>query len=215
MLAQPGKADQRPARQIVDRAHPEPRMRHRCEVVGEQRRHLQAGIRPAPVADGDIDGGRAQVDHLVRGLQLQVDPRQVLAKARHARHQPFHGEGIGRRDHHARTLAGLGEPRQSRLGGIEAVAQHRVQLQARFGQRHLAHLALEQHRPGLLLEAADLVADCGRRDRQFLGGGLETAQAGGRLEGAHSGQRQRTSVHGGHAGAIRRPSIDEINSFYS
>ncbi|MNT59839.1 hypothetical protein D3C72_1973800 [compost metagenome] len=117
-------------------------------------------------------------------------------KIRHARNQPFHSERIRRRDAHLRPRALLRQARQRRLERIEPVTQHRVELRARFGQRHLAHLAIEQHQLGLRLQSADLVADGGGRNGQFLGGGLEAAQARGGFECAKRRKRKRSTLHG-------------------
>ncbi len=147
------------------------------------------------VADRNVHRRGSQVHHLVAGLQLQIDARMPAAEIGHARHQPLHGEGIGRRDGHLHARARMRQARQRRLEGIEPVAQHRIKLHARLGQRHPAHVALEQRQPGLRLQRADLVADRGWRHRQLLGGGLETAQARGRLEYAQPGQRKGSALH--------------------
>ncbi|MNL50277.1 hypothetical protein D3C87_1732790 [compost metagenome] len=89
------------------------------------------------------------------------------------------------------------QPRQRRLERVKPVAQHRVKLRPRVAQRHFTHLAIKQNKPGLRLQRTDLVADGGRRHRQLVGGGLETAQARGGLKCPERRERKKSSLHGG------------------
>ena len=103
----------------------------------------------------------------------------------------------------------LRQPRQRRLERIEPVTQHWVELRARIGQRHLAHLAIEQRKARLRLQCADLVANGGRRNSQLLGGSLEAAQTRDGFERAECGQRKRSTSHAWHR------QTDEMVSCYS
>ncbi|MNL19433.1 hypothetical protein D3C87_1406330 [compost metagenome] len=180
----PVETDQGQACQICRRGDAQAGIRHGSEAVGEQGLRDQAGIGAATIADGDVDRRGSQVGKLVAGLQLQVDAGMLAAEIAHARHQPLHGERIGGGDADLNARARLRQSGERRLERIEPVTQHRKQLRARFGQRHLAHLSVEQRQPGLRFQGANLMADGGWRYRQFGGGGLEAAQAGGGFEGA-------------------------------
>jgi hypothetical protein len=109
-------------------------------------------------------------------------------KARHARHQPFDGEGMRGRDAQDGFLVAALQGRD--LGAqVAQRAPHRDrQLLAFRGQRDMARMAHEQRKAQRLFQLLDLQADGGRGLVQLLARQLETAPAGGAFEVDQAGQ---------------------------
>ncbi len=81
-----------------------------------------------------------------------------------------------------------------------------VQQASRLGSGlHLATPALEQRRPQLLFQLANLVADRTVGDAQLGGGAAEVSVAGSGLEGTQGGKR-RQAAHGRSIFSKRRPA---------
>ena len=182
VFACPLECDQRGPR-VGGIGVPQRRAGQRREAIREQRLRHHAGIGAAPVADRQVGLLAAEIDQPVRCMQFQVDVRVLAAKVGDPRRQPMGHEGVRRRNRDRPRRLRRAEPAQHGLEGVEAVAQHRVERGAGLGQDHLAHLPVEQHQAGVLLEKTDLVAHRGRRYGEFGRGLLEAAVTSRGLEG--------------------------------
>jgi len=132
-------------------------------------------IGTAAVADRDVDGGRVQVDRVVRRLQLQVDASQLGAKGCHPRQELFRGEGVGGRDDHLRSSVSLREALQRPLKSVKAIPQAWIQVGSPLGQRDTSCVSAEERCLDLLFQPRYLVDDGGGGDRKLLRRSLEAA----------------------------------------
>jgi len=138
---------------------------------------------------------RARVDHLARGDHAHVDLRLAAREIRKARHQPAGGEDRRRSD----LEIGFIGAHMDRLDGggerIEALAQARQRGARRFRELHAAARALEELHAEVVLEALDLVAHGGLRDRELVRRLLEGEMARRGLEYPQCVQRRKSIDH--------------------
>jgi len=185
------------------------RATHRRVERRKQPLDLATGILAAPEADEHLGligragrfldgwrlGGIGRVDHDQRGRHVQLDFRMARREAGQMADQPAGHEGRRRRDEQATALVVAPGAVDGGGEGIEPLAhlgQHGPPLGGQFDG---ARQPVKQGKAEVVLEAADLVADGGRRHRQLFAGQFEAQVAGGGLEGAQGVQGGQSIRH--------------------
>lgn len=189
----PREGDARDLREVGGPLHAEERVRDHGEAIREEHLGGRAGIWPATVAHGEVDA--VAIDDVVRGVEREVDVGMRARERGHARDEPARRERRRRGDRHLRAAREARDLREDLRERIEAMAEHRVEAGAGLREHDLPRAALEEGEPGVVLEAPDLVADGGGRDRELRGGELEAPMTSRGLEGAKGGERRQGPIH--------------------
>ena len=191
------RVDQRRLAQVVGRLEHRGVFRagQRRQHVGEQLGGVQVLRRLTGEADRAIDVLAFEVDAALCRRHAHLDVGMRGLEAVQARHQP--GEREGRDEAQGQHLgaAALLELLQGKAHAVEGVAQVGQQRLGVLGQDQPARQAAEQRHAQPLLQPLHLVADGGRRHRQFVGGGDEALVPGGGLEGTQRVQGQQGARH--------------------
>ncbi|CAD7489447.1 hypothetical protein KBAD11_02100 [Aeromonas dhakensis] len=149
-----------------------------------------AGILGLADPEDEVEAVADDVHQPIRQIQLDADLRVALHEAAQQRRQPVAAEGNGCIDADpARRLAGIGQGVLLQLPVVlqQALAAGEVFL-ARLGQALATGVAIEQAGADSGLQPLDVLADHGRRHREALRHGGETARAGNLDEDLDGGQ---------------------------
>ena len=111
------------------------------------------------------------------------------------RRKPLRGEARRRRDDQHTLIAARIEARNGIADLRESGLQTGIEQLALRGERNRAHAALEQLDAEHVFKPANLMAQCARRDVQFLRGLGEAQMACGHLEGAQGIERRHRLLH--------------------
>ena len=141
----------------------------------------------------DVFGGEVRDLHGRR--YARVDLGMGVEEAPQPRHQPFGHQPRRRRDDQHVAVARAVELRHRAAHAFEAGMQAGIDQPAGIGQLDRAGAAVKQRQAELLLQRADLVAERGGRDVQFVGRLGEAQMAGDRLEGAQRIERRKRLAH--------------------
>lgn len=186
--------EQRRLPEVLGTPEPEPRAAENAEAFGQEWLGHQPGKGPHPVAHGNVGDARGKVDRLVRCMQPEIESGAALAEGAERRQQASGGEERGRGQRHRAAPVTRRKRADGALEGVEALAQHRIELEPRRGERDAPDLAHEQGKPQRVLEEPDLVADRGRRHRQFGSRRSKAQMPRRRLEGAQGRQRRQAAM---------------------
>ena len=158
------------------------------ERAGQQRFGFGAVPGAVAEADGVVQPLAGQIDPVVVGEEAEVDERMRLLERREPRQQPAYREGAdcGHREDFAQPA--VLELAEYPADAAEGVFKHRQQRQPFVGERQAARQAAEQRHAESLLQALHVLAHCGLRHVQLVGGAGEAQLAGRGLEGAQGVQ---------------------------
>jgi hypothetical protein len=152
--------------------------------------------RPIGKADRAIEIGFGKIDIAVARNERVADFGIGGGIADQPVVQPFGGKVARHRDRQAKARLALLHRAHCLLELQEAAAQ-RVEPGARLiGQLKPLGRATEQHDAEHFLERTDLLADGGRRHRQFVGGAGKAQMPGGGVEHAQAVERKMGTLHG-------------------
>lgn len=186
--------DERRKPEISSAGLSEARRADRRKAIRKKRLRDEARIVPTTETDGGVRIC-LQIDGPVGGVESQRPIGIHLAKRTRERRQPLRYERDGGSEpRHLACLLAV-HVCDRLFEAIQALAQHWKQRLSRGGQMHLPRCALEELDVQHLLQLADLVADGGRGNVEFLGSVLEAQPAGSSLEDAQCAKWRQLSHH--------------------
>ncbi|MEX2650173.1 MAG: hypothetical protein WD673_14270 [Alphaproteobacteria bacterium] len=144
---------------------------------------------------GGIDLVVGERDKVERRDDLDIDVGFDAVKAGEALVEPARGKAGIDGQHKAAGLAGVGHASGACRDRVKGARYDGLQVGPRRRQCDAIARAAEQAKPKVVLEAADLPADGGVGNQQFLGREREALMPRGGLEGAQGGQARQSPRH--------------------
>ena len=145
--------------------------------------------------DGDIDVVERQVDEALRGIDRDSKAGTLRGKQREPWQQNPVSECGGARDRQRSSRFAPGQLLR-RLGEhAERLVDHRRVAFSGIGQLQAARSAMKQLNAEPILQCLDAVADCARREIEFIGRLAEAVVAGGGLEHTKRAERWKPKCH--------------------